>query len=82
MFPMAQQPRLYDPSDPTAFPVHAHPTTLVTSSNIVLNPPLPPLAYTQPLRPGKYLGLHRSEIWAYLPLCHLNEARNGAFHTC
>ncbi|KAG2368316.1 hypothetical protein BDR07DRAFT_62936 [Suillus spraguei] len=60
IFPMAQQPRLYDPSDPTTFPVHPHPTGLVTSSNdIVMNPSLSPPAYTQQLRLGHKRNLER-----------------------
>ncbi|KAG2353714.1 hypothetical protein BDR07DRAFT_686701 [Suillus spraguei] len=58
MFPMVQQPRLYDPSDPTTFPVHPHPTDLVTSSNnMVLNTSSPPRAYIQQSHLGKYTGV-------------------------
>ncbi|KAG2078817.1 hypothetical protein BDR04DRAFT_1112202 [Suillus decipiens] len=58
--PMAQQPRLYDPSDPTTFPVHPHSSTgLVTSasSNIALNSSLPPSSFLRQSYLGQYTGV-------------------------
>ncbi|KAG2041609.1 hypothetical protein BDR03DRAFT_1006809 [Suillus americanus] len=47
-FPMAQQPRLYDPSDPTTFPV-------TITSNVNLNPSMP--VFPQQSRSGQYAGI-------------------------
>lgn len=54
IFPMAQQSRLYDPSDPTTFPGHPHFPTgpIASSSNIDLNPSMPSPVFPQ--RPGQY----------------------------
>ncbi|KAG2349766.1 hypothetical protein BDR05DRAFT_979875 [Suillus weaverae] len=55
---MTQQPRLYDPSDPTTFPNSPpSPTVLTTtSSNIYQNPSIPSHLYSQQSRPGQYNG--------------------------
>ncbi|KIK49217.1 hypothetical protein CY34DRAFT_307417 [Suillus luteus UH-Slu-Lm8-n1] len=56
IFPMAQQSRLYDPSDPTTFPGHPHfpPGPIASSSNIDLNPSMPSPVFPQQSRPGQY----------------------------
>ncbi|KAG1827173.1 uncharacterized protein BJ212DRAFT_1294516 [Suillus subaureus] len=55
---MTQQPRLYDPSDPTTFPGSPpSPTVLTTaSSNIYQNPSIPSHVFSQQSRPGQYSG--------------------------
>ncbi|KIK49219.1 hypothetical protein CY34DRAFT_797160 [Suillus luteus UH-Slu-Lm8-n1] len=55
---MTQQPRLYDPSDPTTFPGSPpSPTVLTTgSSNIYQNPSIPSHVFSQQPRPGQYNG--------------------------
>ncbi|KAG2041608.1 hypothetical protein BDR03DRAFT_669108 [Suillus americanus] len=58
-FPMAQQLRLYDPSDPTTFPGRPHSFTgpVATSSNVNLNPSMPSPVFPQQSRPGQYTGV-------------------------
>ncbi|KAG1756665.1 uncharacterized protein EDB91DRAFT_1261638 [Suillus paluster] len=54
---MTQQPRLYDPADPTTFPTSPpSPTVLTTSSNIYQNPSIPSHVFSQQSRPGQYTG--------------------------
>lgn len=55
---MTQQPRLYDPSDPSTFPGSPPSPTVVTtaSSNIYQNPSIPSHVYSQQPRPGQYSG--------------------------
>jgi hypothetical protein len=55
---MAQQPRLYDPSDPTTFPGSPpSPTVLTTgSSNVYQNPSIPSHVFSQQSRSGQYSG--------------------------
>ncbi|KAG1754638.1 hypothetical protein EDB19DRAFT_1667459 [Suillus lakei] len=55
---MTQQPRLYDPSDPTTFPGSPpSPTVLTTaSSNMYQNPSIPSHVFSQQSRPGQYSG--------------------------
>ncbi|KAG1891138.1 hypothetical protein F4604DRAFT_393609 [Suillus subluteus] len=57
-FPMAQQLRLYDPSDPTTFPGHLHSLTgpVATTSNVHLNPSMPSPVFPQQSHPGQYAG--------------------------
>ncbi|KAG0700535.1 hypothetical protein DFH29DRAFT_617442 [Suillus ampliporus] len=52
-----QQPRLYDPADPTTFPTSPpFPTVLTTSSSIYQNPSIPSHIFSQQSRPGQYTG--------------------------
>ncbi|OAX38931.1 hypothetical protein K503DRAFT_865799 [Rhizopogon vinicolor AM-OR11-026] len=55
---MAQQPRLYDPSDPSTFPNSPPSPTIQTTStsNIYQNPSIPSHVYSQQSRPGQYSG--------------------------
>ncbi|KAG2349767.1 hypothetical protein BDR05DRAFT_943645 [Suillus weaverae] len=59
IFPMAQQSRLYDPSDPTTFPGYRHSLTgpITSSSNIDLNPSMPSPVFPQQSRPRQYAGI-------------------------
>ncbi|KAJ8586098.1 hypothetical protein M405DRAFT_823905 [Rhizopogon salebrosus TDB-379] len=56
---MAQQPRLYDPSDPSTFPISPPSPTIQTTSsnNIYQNPSIPSHVYSQQSRPGQYSGV-------------------------
>ncbi|KAG1877992.1 hypothetical protein DFJ58DRAFT_909624 [Suillus subalutaceus] len=58
-FPMAQQSRLYDPSDPTTFPGRPHSFTgpVATSSNVHLNPSMPSPVFSRQSHPGQYAGI-------------------------
>ncbi|KAG1827450.1 uncharacterized protein BJ212DRAFT_1294722 [Suillus subaureus] len=58
-FPMAEQSRLYDPSDPTTFPGRLHPLTgpIASSSNTNLNPSMPSPVFPQQSRSGQYAGI-------------------------
>ncbi|KAG1891137.1 hypothetical protein F4604DRAFT_1913950 [Suillus subluteus] len=58
-FPMAQQSRLYDPSDPTTFPGRPHSFTgpVATTSNVHLNPSMPSPVFSRQSHPGQYAGI-------------------------
>ncbi|KAG1875167.1 hypothetical protein C8R48DRAFT_401663 [Suillus tomentosus] len=58
-FPMAQQPRLYDPSDPTTFPgrPHSFADPLTSSSSISKNPLIPSPVFPQQSRLRQYAGV-------------------------
>ncbi|KAG2356136.1 hypothetical protein BDR07DRAFT_1464207 [Suillus spraguei] len=55
---MTEQPRLYDPSDPSTFPGSPPSPTLLTtsSSNVYQNPSIPSHVFSQQSRPGQYSG--------------------------
>ncbi|KAG2144847.1 hypothetical protein BD769DRAFT_1771858 [Suillus cothurnatus] len=57
--PMAQQSRLYDPSDPTTFPdrPHSFAGPVASSSNVDLNPSMPSHVFSQQSRSGQYTGV-------------------------
>lgn len=58
-FPMAQQPRLYDPSDPTTFPgrPHSFAGPVTSSSSVSLNPLRPSPVFPKKSRLGQYAGV-------------------------
>jgi len=58
-FPMAQRPRLYDPSDPTTFPgrPHSFADPVTSSSSISKNPLMPSPVFPQQSRLGQYAGV-------------------------
>ncbi|KAG1827175.1 uncharacterized protein BJ212DRAFT_1294518 [Suillus subaureus] len=53
---MTQQPRLYDPSDPSTFPDSLSSPTITSSSNMYQHPSIPPHVFSEQPRPGQYAG--------------------------
>ncbi|KAG1803753.1 uncharacterized protein HD556DRAFT_1303775 [Suillus plorans] len=58
-FPMARQPRFYDPSDPATFPgrPHSFADPVTSSSSISKNPSMPSPVFPRQSRLGQYAGV-------------------------